>query len=828
MHDLPFKHDFQRSSFFLSSRNKISKSEYELVSIGLKNYLYAAIHYPIKPHNLRSFVCLISILLVIQSLCTASDLSITTPQSIEGCKSNVYNLSFVSGSDAIGLSALLSLPDGFHYSGNSRIVFTGTATPCEPSISGSSLRWDITKAVKSCRHVVINEWEANPKGADGGKEWIELFNPSSHDINIGGWKLTDGYYKKTVSIPAGVLISAGGYYAIYWTSGSLINSYPTNITLRDSAGNMIDSTSNVKDEEDDDRCWARLPNGRDRGEATDWSFQKSTRGSCNGENTPDIYANENLELEFNLTAGCSAAAVIALLAKFSAEGIVSSAESHPLTVLRANLSLSVIPDKFDVALGDVLAWTILLENNGNGTAYNVLVNDTLGSGLALLGTDSPGGSRNWNYASILPGEKKEIVLKAKVVSIQDYYRNLVNASWGCGSCQEIIRLCEVGRRTSIRKGPDYDRSLAVGELANYEISADLPKGARSLWINDTIPSGLSYNRSGLSLQGAALKNELTISKGDGSQQICWFLGDVGPSQNIEIEYNAQVINSPDNQDGVVLEGTKASMNWNGCQEPDMDEAGSLNIIEPDLALEKKASAPAVGVGDSLVYTVTFYHSDLSHAPAYDVNLQDLLPQGLRYSPGSMQVLSGPAASTDGSGLRWHFSCIDLSWNASRKIVLRYNATCDAKPGETVTNNATLTWTSLEGERSEERTGIGGVNGYLRRASAKANAMRLSITKRAQPDPVGVGEPLTYTFTYENEGAQAANNVTITDVLDPGVSFLSSDPAPLNAANNTWKIPKLLPDGPHSIEIKARVNDHLPNGTILENRFSIKSEVVILQ
>jgi uncharacterized repeat protein (TIGR01451 family) len=540
MYYLPFKHYSQSSSFALSPRNKISKSENDLASVGSRNYLDAASPGLIRRHHLCLFVGIISIILVILSSCAASDLSITSPESIEVCRSNVYDLKFVSDSDASGLWATLSLPEGFYYSGNSRVITNGMATLCEPSISGSSLRWDVTDAVKCCRHVVINEWEANPKGADGGKEWIELFNPSSHDINIGGWKLTDGYYKKTVSIPAGALISAGGYYAIYWTGGSLINSYPTNITLCDSAGNVIDSTSNVKDEEDDDRCWARLPNGRDQSGEADWSFQKSTKGLCNGENTPDVYAHENLELKFNLTAGCSAATGKALLAKFSASGVVSSAESLPFAVLRANLSLSAAPDKFDVALGDVLTWTILLENNGNGTAYNVLANDTLGNGLALLSIDSPSRGNNWNYASILPSEKKQIVLKAKVVSIQDYYRNLINASLGCSSCQKISRFCEVGRRTSIRKGPDYDRSLTVGELANYEISADLPKGARGLWINDSIPTGLSYNRSSLSLQGAALKNELTISKDDGSQLICWFLGDIGPSQNIEIEYNAQV------------------------------------------------------------------------------------------------------------------------------------------------------------------------------------------------------------------------------------------------------------------------------------------------
>lgn len=37
------------------------------------------------------------------------------------------------------------------------------------------------------------------------------------------------------------------------------------------------------------------------------------------------------------------------------------------------------------------------------------------------------------------------------------------------------------------------RALVVGEAAGYQISADLPKGARKLWINDTIPRGLIYD-----------------------------------------------------------------------------------------------------------------------------------------------------------------------------------------------------------------------------------------------------------------------------------------------------------------------------------------------
>jgi hypothetical protein len=105
-------------------------------------------------------------------------------------------------------------------------------------------------------------------------------------------------------------------------------------------------------------------------------------------------------------------------------------------------------------------------------------------------------------------------------------------------------------------------TIAVLQLAKLQTmkSARICRKGQEAFRSTIQSKGLSYNRSSLSLQGAILKNELIISKDEGSQLICWFLGDVGPSQNIEIEYNAQVINSPANQDGFVLEGTKASMN----------------------------------------------------------------------------------------------------------------------------------------------------------------------------------------------------------------------------------------------------------------------------
>ena len=103
-----------------------------------------------------------------------------------------------------------------------------------------------------------------------------------------------------------------------------------------------------------------------------------------------------------------------------------------------------------------------------------------------------------------------------------------------------------------------------------------------------------------------------------------------------------------------------------------------------------------------------------------------------------------------------------------------------------------------------------------------SVMNLTLTKTADPDPVQVGELLTYTLTYENQGSGVAHNVNITDDLDPGVTFISADPAPFrnNTQSITWTIPPLEQDGPHAIALQVRVKEDLPDKALLQNRFTI--------
>src|SRR5215216_4826258 len=62
---------------------------------------------------------------------------------------------------------------------------------------------------------LINEVELNPSGNDMEEgEWIELYNPTSVDINISGFEITPSFQSPTIKLPPDAVIEAGETYVI--------------------------------------------------------------------------------------------------------------------------------------------------------------------------------------------------------------------------------------------------------------------------------------------------------------------------------------------------------------------------------------------------------------------------------------------------------------------------------------------------------------------------------------------------------------------------------------------------------------------------------------
>jgi hypothetical protein len=134
-------------------------------------------------------------------------------------------------------------------------------------------------------HVVINEADTNPVGDDTKYpiDWVELYNPTSSPVNIGGWTIgaTTGL-KQILTIPANTVIQSKQF--LVYTSGPLWFPHAgAVIQLKSSNGTIVDKTPPLTDFQKGGNSWQRVYDGYDTGSASDWVFKLATPGSSNGQ-----------------------------------------------------------------------------------------------------------------------------------------------------------------------------------------------------------------------------------------------------------------------------------------------------------------------------------------------------------------------------------------------------------------------------------------------------------------------------------------------------------------------------------------------------------------
>lgn len=126
--------------------------------------------------------------------------------------------------------------------------------------------------------------EVYSRGTVGNEDWVEIYNPSTAQIDISGYKIFDsggqGGTKAKKEIPAGTTIPAGGFFVIVvddtTNSGFGLSSSGEQIWLENSSGSAIDNVTfpalGV------DTTYARNPNG-----SANWTkLTPPTKGTTNG------------------------------------------------------------------------------------------------------------------------------------------------------------------------------------------------------------------------------------------------------------------------------------------------------------------------------------------------------------------------------------------------------------------------------------------------------------------------------------------------------------------------------------------------------------------
>lgn len=135
--------------------------------------------------------------------------------------------------------------------------------------------------------------EIMSKDVNDAPDWVEVYNSGTTDMDISGYVIND---KPTAaggfSIPAGTIITAGGFYLVDANeSGESISSGGEDVSLSEPDGTVIDHTITPDMSSNVGLTWAREIDG-----AGDWKVSSPTPGSSNGSaaNTAPILSAEPL------------------------------------------------------------------------------------------------------------------------------------------------------------------------------------------------------------------------------------------------------------------------------------------------------------------------------------------------------------------------------------------------------------------------------------------------------------------------------------------------------------------------------------------------------
>jgi len=432
-----------------------------------------------------------------------------------------------------------------------------------------------------------------------------------------------------------------------------------------------------------------------------------------------------------------------------------------------------------------VTWQIELYNSSNGTAYNVVVDDVLGSALAYASssvsgyssdssvTTTPAGNEvSFGFGHIHPGERPVIVLTANLVScsIPDM-TNEATVGWGCGGDP-----CQTPRSDSSRVLVAPANVVSTSTVLPATIPACTTAKAKitlrsagiatayDLAATVTLPTGLVYAGNPEVRVGSGGWLPAGAPAGIPGPTLTWdktlipALAAVAPGVTVEIQFD---VTAACNFNGGNLDVRTGYTN--PCGTPFTSRAGTFILYsqKPALTVSTSQTSPALGqpiACDGLVtWTITVTNNGQATAPA--VWVKETLGAGLTYelSTGG----TGNKGSNSGQVTTWEI--LNLGVGSSSAAVLTITArstSCGA-----LTNDVEAYWTcGPQGEPSCPSSAF----------ATETATRKPSVTASASLSSGSIGScetQKTLTVTLSNASTSApAYNPDVQVTLPAGLSY----------------------------------------------------------
>ncbi|GAB4479904.1 MAG: hypothetical protein OHK0031_00630 [Anaerolineales bacterium] len=487
----------------------------------------------------------------------------------------------------------------------------------------------------------------------------------------------------------------------------------------------------------------------------DWACVTTLGATC----TPQTGLTGDFADKVNLPAGSSITYTVTVTIDPAASGdLVNTATvSHPSdttpgdnTDTDTDNPASILVTKDDgvtiAAPGALLTYTITVQNVGAVDLTSLIVTDTLQADVTFQSatptpsstppTGTPGGTLTWNGLTLAAGASTTFQLTVKVADtpVASSLTNSVDVAdngtgvSGGATDTDTISVSNAKSIIATNQADSLPPQVFIGEILTYQISLDIPFGVMTnLTTLDVVDSGLAFVRC-VSIDPGALTTDLpggftaacadptnptvqaepigdpqAINQG---RRALFNFGNVtnaSPTdETLTVTYEVVVLDVAANLNGTTGLNNSVLWAWDGGSLEAV--APPVEVIEPELSIDKNASPDVLPYGSAVTFTIDIAHTAQSAANAYDVVVTDALPAGLSYIAGSI-AFSGLAPTTYAYDSTSHI--LTFNWTVfplGQTSKISFQASFIGP--SPVTNAASVAWTSLPldpGQQSDYNT-----------------------------------------------------------------------------------------------------------------------------
>ena len=440
--------------------------------------------------------------------------------------------------------------------------------------------------------------------------------------------------------------------------------------------------------------------------------------------------------------------------------------------------------KGSAQVGDKIVYTITLGNREKAEykVENAKLSDTIPTELDLIDgsvqIDEETGKYSFDeetkelkvhLGDIQPGKEHTVRFTVRVGD-SAYGKTIHNTSVLTGDNitpvkgeDEIgVKVADGNTRPTLTKEADK-KTVKVGDRVTYTITAGNDERAsvaiKNAKIEDELPEGLSFSH------GSVYADERKTDKytfDEETGKLVVELGDIKPGKEVKVVFTVTVNEAAY---GKTIKNTAILKGDNSDPTEAQDPGVTVEDGDADLTVEKTADKETVKVGERVTYTIALQNSKFATAPVKNAVVTDVLPTGMRFDTGSVQI-DGKAIGNGNLSYSFDEGTNTLKVNAGdvapgKKMNVTFTATATGEAyGKAVKNIATVT--SDNEDPKQDDTSVQVEDGIA----------DLTLMKSVDKTEAKVGDTITYTITAKNaSGAEVdVRDSILTDIIPEEITF----------------------------------------------------------